>query len=225
MKTCSGNEQGKRLSVWCTYGRLLETVAGTGDSETLIQPPLATSKEDLEVVAEIARVRSAEIMSAQDIFTMGDFWTGNVVVNTEPDPNPDEAPHVTQAYVVDWELAKPGLPFLDVGQFVAELLLLRNFIPETERLIRSCLDAFLEAYRDALHGETISEAARVDAAFVSGVAVHVGVHLVVWTPRIETWKPAARVRETAEEGLELMLKGWQGDATWLRKSIVGKLLQ
>jgi hypothetical protein len=224
LKVCGGNEQAKQITAWAYYGRLVETLEGTGDVKGVIEPPLNVSKEDLAVVAEIAKIRSAEVLAAQDIYTVGDFWTGNLIMNVQPSPNPAGVPRIIQALVVDWEATRPGLPYMDVGQLVAELYLLRRFYPETEHAVNICLDNFLRGYREAISGEMIGEVIRVDDAFVRGAAMQVGVHLVIWTPRIESWKPATRVREVVEEGLEMILKGWIGDESWLRNSLVGKLL-
>ena len=220
METCAGNVQGKQISVWATYGRLLESVAGTGDCANLFQTPLDASEEQLKVVAEVAKVRSSEILAAKDVFTMGDFWTGNMVLNTQLDKN--ETPKVFQAYVVDWELAKPSLPFMDVGQFAAEMRLLQKFFPETKAYASSCLDSFFESYQASLSSQP-SANFQVDETFIRGVAIHLGVHLIVWTPRIDTWKPAATVREVALEGLDMIVRAWGTEDAWLRSSIVGKL--
>ena len=52
---------------------------------------------------------------------MGDFWPGNMMVVLDGDRN------LERIYVLDWELSRTGLPGADIGQFCAEIHLLRRF--------------------------------------------------------------------------------------------------
>ncbi|KAJ6514480.1 hypothetical protein C8R47DRAFT_1282499 [Mycena vitilis] len=54
---------------------------------------------------------------------------------------------VPSPIVIDWELAKPGVPALDVGQFCAEMLTVTLFKPAAVESSHGLVAAFLEAYR------------------------------------------------------------------------------
>lgn len=93
---------------------------------------------------------------------MGDFWPGNLVVRLKGD-------EVEQIYVLDWELCRPGIVAMEVGQFCAELVMLRRF-GGGERA-QCVLEGFLEGYR-------------VEGEMWRQTAVHMGVHGVVMAPRM-----------------------------------------
>jgi len=98
---------------------------------------------------------------------MGDFWPGNLVLSF------DEADGVEQIHVLDWELCRPGIVGMEVGQFCAELVLLRRW-GAGERA-QSVLEGFLEGYRGRMG---------VDAAMWRRTVVHMGVHGAVMAPRL-----------------------------------------
>lgn len=54
------------------------------------------------------------------MLTLGDFWTGNVLVASGSDIT-------VSLYVVDLELAKPGTAEFDVGQMGAEMYCFEYF--------------------------------------------------------------------------------------------------
>jgi len=145
--------------------------------------------------------------------TMGDFWTGNIIVCLG-DTNNDSQLSLERVYVLDWELAKPGLAGLDVGQFCAEMHLLRRFSPLCDESVTTTLNAFFEAYRNEFE---------VGVEIVKDAAVHVGAHLVAWTPRVP-WGGKERTRDVVNEGVEYLVEGYTGTREWLGGSIVGPLL-
>ena len=114
---------------------------------------------------------------------MGDFWPGNVVLRF------DEGGEVEQVYVLDWELCRPGIVGMEVGQFCAELVLLRRF-GAGERA-QSVLEGFLEGYKGQM---------KVKEEMWRQTVVHMGVHGVVMAPRI--WGDRGKI---VKEGLRLVL--------------------
>jgi len=117
-------------------------------------------------------------------------------------------------YVLDWELAKPGLAGLDIGQFCAEMHLLRRFSPACGTSATTVLDAFLKTYRDA---------AGVGVGVAKDAIVHIGAHLVAWTPRVP-WGSKERTREVVDEGVGYLVEGYAATQEWLRGSLVGRLV-
>jgi len=117
-------------------------------------------------------------------------------------------------YIVDWELCKTGLPGLDIGQFCAEIDLVRRFYPEIAQIVGVGLEAFLHAYRGGVDRDL--ELAKV-------AAIHVGTHLAVWTPRVP-WGDKETTRATVIDGLKHVVGGSEEFGDWLSQSIVGALL-
>ncbi|CAG8617461.1 4915_t:CDS:2 [Scutellospora calospora] len=71
--------------------------------------------------AGISPAAEVEVLTANEVWTIGDFWTGNVLVSS---PDDQSVPKLT---VLDFELAKPGTAAFDVGQMGAEMLCLAHF--------------------------------------------------------------------------------------------------
>ncbi|KIM86898.1 hypothetical protein PILCRDRAFT_291247 [Piloderma croceum F 1598] len=96
--------------------------------------------------------------------------------------------------VIDWKLVKPGAARLDIGQFCAEMHLLRPFSPACDTSVTTALDAFLKM--------------QLDAGVAKDAMVHVGDHLVAWTPRVPCGCKE-RTRGVAVEGVGYLVAGTQ----------------
>jgi len=215
MAMCVKNERMKELSAWVTYGRLADTIVGK-DIEgegAVVDPPLTLNPEDLATVKKIEEETTKAIVESKTAFTMGDFWTGNVVAETGRDADGNLT--IVRMFVVDWEVVKPGLQFLDIAQFAAELHTLGAFHPDKADTTNETLKALLTTYAKEMP---------LDEKDIKGAAVHVGAHLVAWTPRVTSWGPKERVREVVAEGVEYLLKGKKGDSRFLKASAVNHLL-
>lgn len=207
------NKLGKTISGFVTYGRLISTLNGKNNLAALSDAPLNIPQAKLEIISKLADERRHDINTCQDTLTMGDFWPGNILVNINYSSD-GSATTVGRIHVVDWELVKPGLAGLDVGQFCAEMHLLRRFSPACEPSVSAALKAFLKAYRGAF--EVKMSVVRVSAG-------HIGAHWVAWTPRVP-WGSKELTREIVQEGVEYLVEAYSGDVKWLEGSIVGALL-
>lgn len=138
---------------------------------------------------------------------MGDFWPGNMMVSVE-------GGNLRNIYILDWELAKPGLPGVEIGQFCAEMHLLRRFDPFARAPASRILETFFEAY---------THYGKPDIQVVRDALVHLGSHLVVLTPRIP-WGDKPSTRKVIQEGVRLLVGASSRDEDWLRDSIVGALV-
>jgi 5-methylthioribose kinase len=203
------NQQGKMLSGFITYGRLVSTLTGRDDIPALSDPLLDIAQSKLDTISKLSSEKIHAINTSHQTLTMGDFWTGNIMVCLNPTGDSLE-----RVYVVDWEVAKPGLAGLDVGQLCAEMHLLRQFSPACHESATAAMDAFLKAYRDAVG---------VDLDVARDAAVHVGAHLVAWTPRVP-WGGKELTREVVDQGVEYLTEGYAATQEWLRGSFVGPLL-
>lgn len=208
MRELDGNTEMKKLSAFATYGRLVSTLTGERKGQTgepLFDPPLLESLPggSVQTVEEIAQETAQAIVGADagSVFTMGDFWTGNIVVRSRTRTDTG-AMTVERIFVIDWELTKPGLPFLDFGQFVAEMHTLRRFHESSAtclRVVDAALTAYFAAYRAGYP---------VDEAYLRGATAHVGAHLLAWTV-VAGWEPKVRVREVAQEGVRYLVASKQ----------------
>ncbi|KAF9469683.1 kinase-like domain-containing protein [Collybia nuda] len=201
------NEQGKTISAWATYGRLESTLTGKDDLPVLQDPPIDVSREQLEIIKTLSSERTLDMTSAREWFVMGDFWPGNILITL------DNAGALKRIYILDWEVAKTGLPELDLGQFCAEMDLLRRFHPECAESAGKTISTFLGTY---------SELCRPDISFARRAITHWGVHLVAWVPRIP-WGSKEDTRKTVEEGVSLLVEGYTGSDEWVKSSFVKDL--
>lgn len=140
---------------------------------------------------------------------MGDFWPGNMMVRT------DAQGEVERIYVGDWEMAKVGLPGMDVGQFASEVHLLRRCNPETcKDTAPILLENYFKEYK-AVCGP-LPEVART-------AIVLWGTHMVIWGPRVD-WGGREITREIVLEGVQMLVDGWMKSEEWLKESPVGDML-
>lgn len=184
-----GHPQAREIVAWATYGRLVDTIVGKSEPIPCIHdPPLEVSSEKLEKISKFAKERAEEIRSSRETMTMGDFWPGNVLVDMER--GADGSERVRKLFVVDWEVARPGVAAFDVGQFQAEIVTVRHFNPVCGPATEALDTAFAEAYLSIEPGLDRRKAAQ-----------HLATHLILWTARVG-WEPAEKARELVEHGLK-----------------------
>lgn len=209
----SGNADGRQISSWVTYGRLVSTLSGKDNIPALSDPPLEVLKDVLDKIDTSSKEIIERALTTNESTVMGDFWPGNILVSLSPDGK-----EVKRLYVIDWEMSKLGIAGWDVGQFSAEIHLIRRFHPDREAVASATLSAFLKAY--GAHAN-----ASVKEGDVARTALtHVGAHLITWTPRVQ-WGEKEKTREVVEEGVKYYLEGTSDVTQDLHRSIVGELYQ
>ena len=211
----ANNEVGKRISAFATYDRLVSTLTGGDNIPHLQDPCLEVTEEKLTIVSNLAETRTKEICSSTVVMTHGDFWPGNIMVSLRRGAD-GKIEALDKLYVIDWELAKTGLPALDLGQLCAELYLIARFHPHREESAKTTIRSFLSAYKQTQSTAMGTSTARVALG-------HIGAHLVAWTPRI-TWGGRQETRDVVQEGVELLDVSWTGSESSLLDSIVRPLL-
>ena len=218
MEFTGTNERAKRLTAAVTYGGIRQTLVGEEkEASSAFDPPLDIASADLVDIDRIVEQRTEAIMGAETTYTMGDFWTGNIIVQISQGASgtgEEKQQRVERIFVVDWEVTKPGLAFLDVGQFVAEMHTLYRFHERTQESVESALRAFFAAYK--------ANGVHVDEAFVRAALTHIGAHLVVITPWVG-WSPKEILREVVLEGTEYLLQE-RREIEWVEKTVMGPLL-
>ena len=213
MALFDGNVQARTMSAWVTYGRLASTLAGKDQLPALQDPPLDVSETQLAAISKIADSAADAMHMASETTIHGDFWPGNMLVKLGGEGG---EMLVERIFVLDWELAKPGLPGFDIGQFCAELHQARRFYLHCAASASAVMDAFLKAYRVNQDKCTLHQTARV-------AQTHLGAHVVAWTPRNRTWQDKQSVREVVMEGVGYLLSAGEEEHS-LSQSIFGSLL-
>ncbi|KAG6911322.1 hypothetical protein DXG01_000993 [Tephrocybe rancida] len=199
----SEHKQALQVSAWATYGRLVQTLKPSkGDDvpPALADPPLVLADAEVDVVKRVA-----------ENFVMGDFWPGNIMFTL------DEQQKLRKVYIFDWELAKPGLPGVEIGQFCAEVHLVRRYAPAAEKFTTIVLNTFLRAY---------AERAKPDIQIARSALTHWGTHLAVWTSRVSTWaEDKGKARSIVGEGVKLIVAAEEANVDTLSSSFVGPLVR
>lgn len=143
-----------------------------------------------------------EVYEATDVLTLGDFWTGNVLVAEDG-----------TLFVLDLELVKPGTAEFDIGQMAAEMYCIAAF--RDRELGTIVLNAFLCGYREVRNG-------KVSAA---KVAIRMGAHFMVIMPM--AWRAESSEEELKEQlryGDDLLRMGVNEDRKGLTNSILKPLI-
>ena len=190
--TFNENITAKNLSSTLYFGRLPSVAAEFGFTDSCFE--------------EAARAGEREVQESQEVLTLGDFWTGNVLVSTTPK---------LRLFALDFELSKPGTAAFDIGQMAAEMYCLAAFRDYDKGMIM--LEAFLTAYKQESESKRSIDALKV--------AIRIGAHLLVIMPR--AWGTEGgdeKVREVAGIGAELVRLGCKRSADELQRSIVNPLL-
>lgn len=214
----ANNEIGKYISALVTYGRLESTLTGKDDLPALADPLLGIPEAKMTTISTLVEKLQQVIYaaSASDPMTHGDLWPGNLVLSFKRRTD-GTIEGVEKLYVLDWELAKTGLPGLDLGQLCAELYILSEFYPAREESTRTMIGSFLGAYRE-------QSGTGEDVGLARTVLSHIGAHAVAWTPRTSSWSGREKTRKVVEEGVEMLTLGEEGSELCLKTSIVGPLL-
>lgn len=100
-------------------------------------------------------------------------------------------------FIIDWELSHLSSIAFDIGQMLAELYELKLFkdIDAGTWLMES----FMLGY-GKIHDELAFD-----------IAIHMGVHLIVWGSRVEGWGTKEQIERVVEVGRNWVVAGWARD--------------
>lgn len=185
----SGNETARTLSSSFYFTQLPAIAAEHGYSGPHIQTAADQAIHDIN--------------HGNEVLTLGDFWTGNVLID----------PEALELYVIDLELAKPGTADFDIGQMAAEMYFVAAFRDHT--LGMAALRAYFQAYR----------AQRQEKVDVAKVAIRIAAHIFVIGTRY--WQADADAQNFKKQLVvadELLRLGVARDENALRDTIVGSLI-
>lgn len=198
MDDFESNTTAKQLSALVYFGNLPARAANYGFND--------------DFITTAAEAAQREVLEAKEVLTLGDFWTGNVLVSPLMRPNA-QSPGL-QLFLVDLEFAKPGTIAFDIGQMAAEMYCLARY--RNRERGQALLESFLQGYK-------LGKPNQID---VAKVAIRVGAHLVVIGP--SAWGQQVGEQESqrlVEEGIKLIKAGWERDVDILRQSMLACLLE
>ncbi|KAF8731251.1 hypothetical protein AX14_004991, partial [Amanita brunnescens Koide BX004] len=96
------------------YDRLVATLQKSDKDDLPLLSGLETDSSDIQVISAFTDEYRSHMMSprvpGRDVLLMGDFWHANVVVSARQEP--------LRLFVLDWELARTGLPGFEIGLFI-----------------------------------------------------------------------------------------------------------
>ncbi|KAF3042228.1 hypothetical protein E8E12_009898 [Didymella heteroderae] len=124
----------------------------------------------------------------------GDFWPGNILLRS----NTASKSHILT--VVDWELARIGNSATDIGQFAAEAMIL-DLVNNNHHEEGLCA-AFMRAYFKTSAVDIGSKESLY--AWMTQIAIHYAVHLIVWPHRKVHWAPKEESATLAVHGLSVL---------------------
>lgn len=140
---------------------------------------------------KVNHMYGSKLETDNDCVCMGDFWTGNVVI--------EEATGGTcerQCTVVDWEMVRRGCGATDVGQFLAEAFLLDRFRSPSKNLAIAFYESYLKHYGD-------TGVATLSTEYLRRIGVHCGLHLGFW-PTFVKWAGDEETKKVVNLGLRMI---------------------
>jgi aminoglycoside phosphotransferase (APT) family kinase protein len=144
---------------------------------------------------------------------MGDFWDRNILVEArEPTP---------RIYVLDWELAKRGLPGFDLGVFCGSI----NFPARGDKVASESAGVILQNFVDAYARSVMNSGDDVMASLAQDTLFHWGGCNLFWGRR---YLPRERgvdrevIQALVREGVDFLVRS--RDTEFLAQSPVQGLL-
>ncbi|KIM33508.1 hypothetical protein M408DRAFT_61492 [Serendipita vermifera MAFF 305830] len=183
----------KKLCAWRTAGRLTDFAHKYPSTKD------ACDWEALKTKLE------TDVLEREDTLTMGDFWTGNILVKLSPDGT-----QLERLFVIDWELAKLGMAAADVGQFAAEAWLLQRY-PERQEPGKALVSSFLQSYDTSLREGDEGSAVAAKLFDPTAIAACTGAHVAVFGI-LGVWEgiPQERKEETGQVALHICADSTRG---------------
>lgn len=111
--------------------------------------------------------------------------------------------------IIDFELSQLNSLAYDLGQCCAELWFLSHFKGNSAGT--QLITAFLRGY------------GAIDDKTAFRVALHFGVHCVIWPARVGTWGKGQILEKCVEIGRDHMINAWNKDRNWFRGTVLGEM--
>jgi len=181
----------KRMIADLNYNRLVTTLLGSDKDDLPFLSDLEIDPSDIQFISKLTDEYHSHLMSARvpghDVFLMGDLWTENILIDIH---------QPLRLYILDWELARTGLPGSEIGLFCAYMCLLGRGNHVTSGPASVILQNFLDTY---------SRISNQDTRLAQDALAHWGISYVFWAPRDP---PGDRelVHELVREGVQFLVQ-------------------
>jgi len=144
--------------------------------------------------------------TSKETAIMGDFWTGNVLVDIEESASGEKV--LKKIWIVDWETCRYCSPAIDIAMFAGDCYSISRVHNElaTDVMRRN----FFATYAGL---------AKVDPM---EVAIRMGAFWILRAVFLEDLGEAEQ-RERVAKGFEYIYKGWERCKEWLPLSLVREL--
>ncbi|KAF9526100.1 kinase-like domain-containing protein [Crepidotus variabilis] len=191
------------------YDHVVSTLQGTDEDNLPLLSGFEIDSSKLQTIQTLADEYRAHLMSpghsTHDVFLMGDLTYTNVLVS-----NDDKQP--LRIYLLDWELARTGLPGSEFGMFCAFLSPLTRGDSKAAGLASTVQKSFFNSY---------SRHAKLNSRLAQDALAHWGANYIYWMPR-EPLCEEKEVVDFVKEGVEYMARS--RDVEFLAQSPVQVLL-
>ncbi|KAF3923128.1 hypothetical protein ABW20_dc0107475 [Dactylellina cionopaga] len=153
------NNDSRPIASWRTFGRLEEALAKA-------YPDL--SDELKAKIKTYCAKEKEKVFNTQEMVIMGDFWTGNVLVNIS------DAGELESLYVVDWEMIRPADAATEISQMLAEVWEAGEFSKSShaKAAAKDLSTGLCSAYKNGVKGPI--------EGMLQDVMLAAGAHIVVW---------------------------------------------
>ncbi|CAF0731017.1 unnamed protein product [Adineta steineri] len=162
------------------------------------------SDKEKRLFSEVVKLQTKNTMNDVKTFIMGDFWIGNILIDIHSEMNT-----IQRIYIIDWEMARHGLPSNDIAHFCHQLFMYSYF--DNCLLSDIVMSSFLRTYAQLFN---------LDIEYIKDAAIVLGALITVWAFNFDT-----DIQETIQLGIEYMTKALATDHTWLNKSVLKHLIR
>ncbi|KAF9526536.1 kinase-like domain-containing protein [Crepidotus variabilis] len=198
----------KRMFANVTYDHIVSTLHGVDEDSLPLLSGLEIERSKIQTIQRLTDEYRAHVLapghSTRDVFLMGDLTYTNVLVSNDEQP--------LRIYLLDWELARTGLPGSEFGKFCAFLDSRMRGNLNAAELASKVQSSFLEAY---------SRHAKLDSRLAQDTLAHWGSTYIYRMPRQPLCEEKL-VSDFVKEGVEYMAQSREKD--FLAQSPVRVLL-
>ncbi|KAM6492895.1 Protein kinase-like domain containing protein [Amanita muscaria] len=183
--------QAKKTTADLYYDHIVATLQCADKDDLTLLSGFKVDPSDIQVISKLTDEYRSLLMSARvpgrDVFLMGDLWYENILLNANE--------HPLRLYILDWELARIGLPGSDIGVFCACMDLLGRGNQVAYKPASVMLQSFIEAY---------SRISNRDMRLAQDTLVHWGITYVSWAPR-DPPDDRKLLQDFVREGVEILV--------------------
>ncbi|KAI3320121.1 kinase-like domain-containing protein [Xylariaceae sp. AK1471] len=211
LKAVGDNEPMRMLKYAITYGSFLKVLEDNFPDLLEGHRPILEQVKDA-ATREFEKTSKDEGVGKNWGLIHGDFWTGNILVPSDPSLE-SQHPSGAKLFIVDWEFAQFGYSVYDIGQMIGDIYERKHFSGADGAV--PAIEGFIKGY------------GRLDNELAFRIAIHAGIQMIGWytrrDPNAPLGFPLEKVTEAMTIGRDWVLKGWQRDLDYFESSPLASL--